>query len=609
VQTFAPSPGTGDLLQDPNFVNPNLGNFALSTGSPCIGAGELGYDMGAVSYAARPKMVSELRFENVSPSLDYSLYWTNPTENTDGTTLTSVMNVKIYENDVLVSTLPDQMPGEDGQYNGTFAIQGNYRLKVVAASTLDGLYAFTREMWLGPSLTALPTGPDAYGYCAYDHTDAPESPQYQWVEISADSGGLGTPVPFITDDGVFSYALPFTFNFYGAVYDSFTIGANGWVGMGVTTEDDYSNSAIPNADGPAGMIAAYWEDLSPQRHNSGRVWNWFDAANHRLVVEYNYIEQYAPVGSFETFQVILLDPAYYPTSTGDGRIKVQYKEMSAAAQTEGTIGIENPLETVGLQYKFDAAYESHATPLANRSALIYTTPTSVPPVDVTLVPVSPPIVIPAQGGNFSFNIQIANHAGSPTTFDVWIMQFTPQSQWQGPMLGPVGLTLPATVTVSRVRQQNVPSTAPPGVYTYRGYVGVYATGAKWDSSSFQYTKSALADGGTGIANWNNWGESFAPYELGSALSASVPTNFSLEPNRPNPFNPTTVIRYQLANDSPVNLLVFDLTGRVVANLVGGQQAAGSHEVTFDGSALSSGQYFVRLQAGEFTAVQKIVLVK
>ncbi|WP_083909842.1 T9SS type A sorting domain-containing protein [Gracilimonas tropica] len=92
--------------------------------------------------------------------------------------------------------------------------------------------------------------------------------------------------------------------------------------------------------------------------------------------------------------------------------------------------------------------------------------------------------------------------------------------------------------------------------------------------------------------------------------SEIPNQITLEQNYPNPFNPTTVIRYQLNSNQLVRLEVFDVTGRKVAVLVDGKQkSAGQHRVSFDGSGLSSGVYFYRLEAGGQTLTQKMLLVK
>ncbi len=89
----------------------------------------------------------------------------------------------------------------------------------------------------------------------------------------------------------------------------------------------------------------------------------------------------------------------------------------------------------------------------------------------------------------------------------------------------------------------------------------------------------------------------------------APEQFALKPNYPNPFNPTTKIRFDLPDAARVNLAVYDVSGRLVAEVVDGWRDAGSHEVTFDGSGLASGVYFYSIEAGDFSAVRKMVLVK
>jgi hypothetical protein len=95
----------------------------------------------------------------------------------------------------------------------------------------------------------------------------------------------------------------------------------------------------------------------------------------------------------------------------------------------------------------------------------------------------------------------------------------------------------------------------------------------------------------------------------SNQSNLVPKEFYLNQNYPNPFNPMTVITYDLPKTAYVELSIFDVTGREVKKLVSEIQQPGSYEVTFGGSQYSSGLYFYRLQAADFTVTRKMILVK
>ncbi|MFB3132774.1 MAG: T9SS type A sorting domain-containing protein, partial [Rhodothermales bacterium] len=95
-----------------------------------------------------------------------------------------------------------------------------------------------------------------------------------------------------------------------------------------------------------------------------------------------------------------------------------------------------------------------------------------------------------------------------------------------------------------------------------------------------------------------------------ALEAQgIPTEFALAPNYPNPFNPTTTIEFALPEAVEVSLRVYDVTGRVVARLVERPMAAGHHRVQFNASRLASGLYLYRIQAGRFTQVRRMILLK
>ncbi len=129
---------------------------------------------------------------------------------------------------------------------------------------------------------------------------------------------------------------------------------------------------------------------------------------------------------------------------------------------------------------------------------------------------------------------------------------------------------------------------------------------------------AIADGFTGTVPNTTWG--YGKLRIANSLNSIVtdvgdrpdqPVVFSLGQNYPNPFNPSTEIRYQTSEVNHVTLKVFDILGREVATLVNEVKPAGSHSVQWstDNSHLSSGVYFYRLEAGNFTHVKKMLLVK
>ena len=95
--------------------------------------------------------------------------------------------------------------------------------------------------------------------------------------------------------------------------------------------------------------------------------------------------------------------------------------------------------------------------------------------------------------------------------------------------------------------------------------------------------------------------------LNQALEA--PTDFALEANYPNPFNPETTIRFALPVTSHMVIEVYDLLGRQVARLVDREMGAGHHTVVFEGRGLASGIYVYRMVSGSFEQHRTMLLVK
>jgi len=128
------------------------------------------------------------------------------------------------------------------------------------------------------------------------------------------------------------------------------------------------------------------------------------------------------------------------------------------------------------------------------------------------------------------------------------------------------------------------------------------------------SKSLMIDAGVNVGSpYNGKAPDLGAFETGTVSVVEErqgrPLDFVLHQNFPNPFNPTTTIRYWLPSAGPVSLRVYDALGREVAVLVTAVQAPGEHHVNFDASALPSGVYLARLTGGALTKIIKLVLTK
>ncbi len=232
-----------------------------------------------------------------------------------------------------------------------------------------------------------PLGPDDYGYYIYDSNDLGYSlaPIYEWIEIDNDFGGDGINLN-LSDAGDGNninnssaiIMLPFDFTFYGITYDRITVNTNGWIAFGESSLESFRNYPIPGAGGPSPMLAAFWDDL--KTGSSGEIYKYI--GDNYVIIEWSDMRTYNN-NSSETFQVILYDNTNL-TPTGDNEMLIQYKDfnntsngnLSGWGNTHGgyaTIGIENHLSTIGLQYTFNNEYPTAAMPLSDNKSIFITT--------------------------------------------------------------------------------------------------------------------------------------------------------------------------------------------------------------------------------------------
>jgi subtilisin family serine protease len=263
---------------------------------------------------------------------------------------------------ILDTPLPSMETDESGSYETGIA-EGIYQATASSAS----LEADTQTIVIAPSQTTiqdfyledspriLPTGPDRYGYLAYDNVDSNGVP-YDWLEINPAHGGPGTPMTIIEDYLTF-IQLPFIFRFYGDSYDTVSVSENGFAVLGASIEGDFGHYPIPSTSGPGNLLAPFWVDFLADADGAAYVY-YFDAAEHRFIIEWDSASFFAWPDRRATFEIILYDPEHYETETGDGPILFQYKRVDFDMYC--TVGIENAAEDDGIQYLFNTVLDSHA---------------------------------------------------------------------------------------------------------------------------------------------------------------------------------------------------------------------------------------------------------
>ncbi|UCD05986.1 MAG: T9SS type A sorting domain-containing protein, partial [candidate division WOR-3 bacterium] len=208
-----------------------------------------------------------------------------------------------------------------------------------------------------------------YYYAYYSGGLHEYTPEFEWFALAPPGPGLIVTEITNEDADTVTVSLPFTFRYYGTDYNSVGICSNGFLELGSSTYRFGANTGIPASGGPRAMVAPFWDDLDPSL--AGDIYQYYDDVNHRWLLEFYDVAHYGATGDRETFQVVFLDPLYYPTPTGDGEIMVYY--LTGLAQPGATFGLENAAETVGLEYYYDGVYHAWAAAVTDSFAVLYTT--------------------------------------------------------------------------------------------------------------------------------------------------------------------------------------------------------------------------------------------
>jgi hypothetical protein len=231
---------------------------------------------------------------------------------------------------------------------------------------------------------------------------------------------------------------------------------------------------------------------------------------------------------------------------------------------------------------------------------------------------SPSYFLAVRGGTFD-NARIAARANAAGGYNLGI-RVTGQSGFPF-VYGTTTFAFGQTVTIRAVlsmvpdgTQNDIAElfTSTQGAPFVLEATSVYTTGSGTDPLDY----NALVISQFGSATVNESGVSIrkvSAYIPAPATSidggSELVKAFNLEQNYPNPFNPSTVVGFQLSVAGQATLKVYDLLGREVAVLVNGTMAAGAHSVAFDASALTSGVYVYKLEAGGQSMTRRMTLIK
>jgi hypothetical protein len=217
-----------------------------------------------------------------------------------------------------------------------------------------------------------PTGPDGGGYYAFSSDDVlyRQSPVYSWIDIS--TIGTEIPRPGNLSDFTQTIGIPFTFMYYGNNFNQVRVSSDGWIAFGSGTQVAPENFSLPHLDDITNMVGIFWDDLfSENSGENGKLFYYYDTDTHRFIIEWYNVGHADDYTNKETFQVILFDPVYYPTQTGNGEIVCQYYTVSEEGSS--AVGTEDGTELIGIDYKQNEDYNITATELRDGYALKFTT--------------------------------------------------------------------------------------------------------------------------------------------------------------------------------------------------------------------------------------------
>jgi hypothetical protein len=555
------------------------------------------------------------------------LTWTDPVVNADGSPLTDLTTLRIYRDGVALPT---------GSVNPG--------VQTFLDNVPNPAQIYTWEVRAADEVPNISTAASLTGYVVPPYRSAP----YDWVDISDLGQMTGCATPGGNDDGICGpFDLGFNFTYFGNTFSQVYVSANGWLTFSTSDTTSgpasYNNASIPSGSIPNCAIYPFWDDLSPQLLGATMMWY---SDGQRFIVSWNNVPHYSSNTNVYTFQVIL---------SQNGGVRFNYQSI-APLDSSCTVGVEDCEGQNAIQLYYNGAGEirpatetsieiwgGHAGSVQGTVMNFHGT-RAVANCKVFAQDYPDTAFTDAAGGYIlgvdpdnvytiifkhdtycdTVQTDVSVVTGTPATVNIRMRapagDITENSVTLGPVWsgrdtqGTLHITNPGgecplsywiSDTTSWLVESPTNGQVAPGetaqITLTAHTVGLPAF-ATLHSRIYVHYNSA---GGTGTGE-------IIPVDLvlpTDPQGPALPTVFALYQNYPNPFNPTTLIRFDVPKESRVDLVIFNVMGQEVARPVGEVYQPGRYGVNFDASNLTSGMYLVRMNAGSFSSVSKMMLLK
>jgi hypothetical protein len=560
------------------------------------------------------------------------LTWTDPVVNSDGSPLTDLTSLRIFRDGVPIGN--PVAPGVQTYLDNVPEPTDQYVWEIKAADDVDNL-----------SLPASYIGSVQPPWMVVP---------YGWVDIVDLGSNTGCAGTAQTDDDIWCgpFELGFDFPYFGQTYHQVWVSANGWLTFSQNAlcvgRQSYFNDSIPSVAIPNCSLYPFWDDLSPE-NGGGAIMYYGD--NTQFVVSYLNVPHFnATPGTSYTFQVIL-DPR--------GVVRFNYQDITGDPNS-CTVGVETCAGDSAIQLAFNGAgafvpasqtavafWGGHPAsiqgtvtafgtnrPVANCKVYVQDSPTP----DTTFTDAMGLYSLGVEpGGPYSIVFTHETHCdttqvvpevviGPPAPLDMVVRtpygnveesSLTLGPVWQGHeayatlhITAPDSSQCPLNYTVSDttawLTERPASGHVDPGqsveITLTASTVGLPAYATLHSRVFVRF--NAVGGTGNGVS---------IPLDLviptDPEHNTVLPTVFALHQNYPNPFNPTTLLRFDVPKESRVDLVIYNVMGQEVAHPVSDIYQAGRYNLTFDATNLPSGMYLVRMNAGEFSSVGKMMLLK